>query len=156
MGAITWRTLGNLYPSLSVDKPFSYRYYCPTMASERIQRRIDRLLDQAEEAMDRSDWESVRDHAKVALGLDPENTDALAFLASVEQVLEAGSTVPSSPSTAVQPTEPAPSSLQPTSFANGPLPGPTVPGRGRHTLRFGNLASCVRGDRTWPIGKDSN
>jgi hypothetical protein len=49
------------------------------MASERIQRRIDRLLDQAEEAMDRSDWESVRDYAKVALGLDPENTDALAF-----------------------------------------------------------------------------
>ena len=59
------------------------------MASERIQRRIDTLLDEADQAISRSDWESVRDHAKVALGLDPENTDALAFLASVEQVLEA-------------------------------------------------------------------
>ena len=89
------------------------------MASERIQRRIDRLLDQAEEAMDRSDWESVRDHAKVALGLDPENTDALAFLASVEQVLEAESTVPSSQSTGGPPTAPEHSPIQPTSFANG-------------------------------------
>ena len=61
------------------------------MASERIQRQIERLLDQAEEAMGRSDWESVRDHAKVALGLGPDNADALAFLASVEQVLEAES-----------------------------------------------------------------
>jgi len=102
-----------------VDKPFTYRYYCPTMASERIQRRIDRLLDQAEEAMDRSDWESVRDYAKVALGLDPENTDALAFLAAVEQVLEAESTVPSPQSPAAQPRESAPSPVQPTSFANG-------------------------------------
>ena len=58
------------------------------MASERVQRRIERLLYQAEEAMDRSDWESVQEHAKVALGLDPQNSDALAFLASVEQVLQ--------------------------------------------------------------------
>ena len=64
------------------------------MASERVQRRIERLLDQAEDAMDGSNWESVREHAKVALGLDPENTDALAFLASVEQVLKDESEVP--------------------------------------------------------------
>ena len=69
--------------------------------------------------MDRSDWESVRNHAKVALGLDPENTDALAFIASVEQVLEAESTVPSAKSTVAPPTAAPPSSGQPTSFANG-------------------------------------
>ena len=69
-------------------------YYSPIMASERVQRRIERLLDQAEDAMDGSNWESVREHAKVALGLDPENTDALAFLASVEQVLKDESEVP--------------------------------------------------------------
>ena len=69
------------------------------MSSERIQRRIDRLLDQAEEAMDRLDWASVRDVAKVVLGLDPDNNDALAFLASVEQVLK---------------TEPDPTSSQST------------------------------------------
>ncbi len=45
------------------------------MAIERVQRRIGRLLDQAEEAMDRLDWESVRNVAKVVLGLDPENRD---------------------------------------------------------------------------------
>ena len=42
------------------------------MVSERVQRRIDRLLDQAEEVMNRLDWESVRDVANVVLGLDPE------------------------------------------------------------------------------------
>ena len=58
------------------------------MASERVQRRIDRLLDQAEEAMDRLDWGTVRECARVVLGLDPENSDALAFLTSEEQVLQ--------------------------------------------------------------------
>ena len=76
-------------------------------------------MDQSEEAMDRSDWESVRDHSKVALGLDPENPDALAFLASVEQVLEAESSLPSSPATIGPPTAPKHIPVQPTSFANG-------------------------------------
>ena len=57
------------------------------MASERVQRRIDRLLDQPEEAMDRLDWDSVRDCAQAVLGLDSENADALAFLDSADRVL---------------------------------------------------------------------
>ena len=57
------------------------------MASERIQRQIDRLLDQAEEAMGRLEWGTVRECARVVLGLDSTNSDALAFLGSVEQVL---------------------------------------------------------------------
>ncbi len=36
------------------------------MASERIRRRIARLLDQIEEAMDRLDWDSVRCTARLA------------------------------------------------------------------------------------------
>ena len=46
------------------------------MANERVQRRIDRLLDQADEAMEQLDWETVRDRAQTVLGLDPENNDA--------------------------------------------------------------------------------
>ncbi len=41
------------------------------MASERVQRRIDRLLDQAEEAMDSLNWDAARDYAQAVLGLDP-------------------------------------------------------------------------------------
>ena len=57
------------------------------MASERVQRQIDRLLDQAEEAMGQMAWEAVRDCAKAVLGLDSSNNDAIAFLGSAEQVL---------------------------------------------------------------------
>ncbi len=57
------------------------------MASERVQRQIDRLLDQAEEAMGQMNWDSVRDCAQAVLGLDSENADALAFLDSADRVL---------------------------------------------------------------------
>ncbi len=36
------------------------------MASERIQRRIDRLLDEADEAIGQGDWETARDTASSA------------------------------------------------------------------------------------------
>jgi len=35
-----------------VDNPPPRRYYSPIMASERVQRQIDRLLDEAEQASD--------------------------------------------------------------------------------------------------------
>ena len=34
------------------------------MATERLQRRVDRLLDQAEEAMDQLNWDAVRQYAQ--------------------------------------------------------------------------------------------
>ena len=87
------------------------------MASERIQRQIDRLLDQAEEAMGRLEWGTVRECARVVLGLDSTNSDALAFLGSVEHVL------PGEPSVQEQPSPssdtPTKELDQPTSFANG-------------------------------------
>ena len=51
------------------------------MASERVQRRIDRLLDQVEEAIDQLDWETVLARSQAVLALDPDNADAVNFLA---------------------------------------------------------------------------
>ena len=85
------------------------------MASERFQRRIDRLLDQVEEAVDQLDWEGVLSRAQAVLALDPGNADAINFLASAERALNGSAPPPTS-----QPTE------HRTSFAKGLL-GP------RHT-----------------------
>ena len=49
------------------------------MPSERVQRQIERLLDQAEAALALRDWAAVRAAAEDALRLDPGNQDALAF-----------------------------------------------------------------------------
>ena len=89
------------------------------MASERIQRRVDRLLDQIEEAMERLDWESVRSSAQAVLALDGENSDALAFLSAAERATGAIDTSITAQSTAPVPTPPAKTPDQPASFANG-------------------------------------
>ena len=91
-------------------------YYFPIMATERIQRRIERLLDQIEEAMDRLDWASVRDHAQALLRLNPENIDALTYLAAADR-----EPVDSDPPAAQSTTRStsAPTQNQPTSFADG-------------------------------------
>ncbi len=87
----------------------------PASATERIQRRIERLLDQIEEAMERLDWESVRDHAQALLRLDPDNIDALTYLAAANR-----EPVDSSPTVAQSnaPTSATTAPAQPTSFAN--------------------------------------
>ncbi len=91
------------------------------MASERIQRRIARLLDQIEEAMDRLDWDSVRSTTLVVLALDADNTEALAFLGAAEQAMDSSSLQPiSQPSTSTPfTTLPTAASPHPVSFANG-------------------------------------
>ena len=55
------------------------------MASERIQHRIERLQDKADEAVARYDWEAVSQASRAVLTLVPENQDAIAFLAAVDQ-----------------------------------------------------------------------
>lgn len=55
------------------------------MVSERVQRQIDRLLDEAEAAIATGDWAAVGDHARTVLRLDPENSDALSYLAASER-----------------------------------------------------------------------
>lgn len=57
------------------------------MVSERVLRRIDRLLDQADEAADGHNWDLVRELARRALVLDGENEDARALLAMAAEDL---------------------------------------------------------------------
>ena len=86
------------------------------MASERIQRRIDRLLDEADAAISRYEWEGLREAAQAVLRLDPNNNDALAYLAAAER--DTGSSQPGQ-ANPTPPTVSAPIAEQPTSFANG-------------------------------------
>jgi hypothetical protein len=57
------------------------------MASERVQRRIERLLDQIEEAADQQNCARERALAEEVLALDPDNQDAQTFLVAAEQTL---------------------------------------------------------------------
>ena len=49
------------------------RYYFPIMASDRIQRRIDRILDQIEPEADQAHWQIVLELVGEVLDFDPEN-----------------------------------------------------------------------------------
>ncbi len=89
----------------------------PKMARGRIQRRIDRLLDQIEEEADQLNWPAVLERAKAVLAYDPENQDAGSFLTAAERAL-AGTPTPTSQPTTSPPTRPA-ASHDPSSFANG-------------------------------------
>ena len=60
------------------------------MASERVQRRIDIPLDEADQAIAQSDWSVVRDRAQNVLALDPDNGDAATFLAAADRALANG------------------------------------------------------------------
>ena len=89
------------------------------MASDRIQRTINSLLDEAEQAVSRSDWSVVQDRARNVLAFDPENQDAAAFLAAADRALgDSTSQVASQPATSAPGALP-PTPGQPTSFANG-------------------------------------
>ena len=50
------------------------------MPSERVQRRIDRLLDQADEALEANDWQKTVGICRAVLKLDAENEDAVSYL----------------------------------------------------------------------------
>ena len=86
------------------------------MATERIQRQIDRLLDEAEEASADRDWQAVEDRVLHVLTLDPENPDDLAFMAAAERGLANQTPPEPTLSPAASPTSPSPT---PTSFAGG-------------------------------------
>ena len=86
------------------------------MASERIQQTIDSLLDEAVAAISRSDWAAVRDRALNVLALDPDNNDAHAFVAAADRALGGSAPQADTPSTL---TTSAPTTEQPTAFANG-------------------------------------
>jgi len=87
------------------------------MASDRFQRRIDRILDQIEDAADHRDWPAVRQGALDLLVFDPENSDAKNFLAAAQRALDAEAASP--PPLDVSPATPVVESSEPTSFADG-------------------------------------
>ena len=92
------------------------------MVSERIQRRIDRLLDQIEESVDEGNWGLVRDLAAQALSFDAENADGIAFLAAAERALKdiSGSHREATKDETVDaPAPSAPSQTLPASFKDG-------------------------------------
>ncbi len=57
------------------------------MLSDRTQRQVDRLLDEADEAIRQRDWVRVKECARDVLALDPENPDARSFAAAAERAL---------------------------------------------------------------------
>ena len=63
-----------------MDNSLPPTYYLLIMASERIQRRIERLLDQIDEAESQGNWESVRTLSQDVLGIDADNIEAVAYL----------------------------------------------------------------------------
>ena len=68
---------------------------CRTMPSERVQRRIDRLLDQAESAADSADWNKVLEFVAGVLKADATNEDALTFKDMAEaSLLQSGRRLP--------------------------------------------------------------
>ena len=90
------------------------------MASDRFQHRIDRLLDQIEEAVDLRDWETVSQLAQDVLVLDPGNGDANNFLGAAQRALGTSSPLPATQPITIPTHSQAltPTPDQPTSFAN--------------------------------------
>ena len=95
------------------------------MPSERVQRRIDALLDEADAALTARDWQAVLELTAGILDADPGNEDALTYrgMAEASQREPGSTTATTSPGSEVVP----PSSVErpssepastPTSFAN--------------------------------------
>jgi tetratricopeptide (TPR) repeat protein len=91
------------------------------MASERVQRRIDALLDQGEAAFAARDWLRLFDLASDVLKLDATNDDAATFRSAAEAGLKEGGAAAGQQAGAPAPAAPPPSVAPPvpTSFADG-------------------------------------
>jgi hypothetical protein len=91
------------------------------MASDRIQRRIDRLLDEAEAAIDRGDWQQAEAKAREVLAFDPESADARAFLAAAQRMGEGalGGSPPIAGRAASVAAPSAPTAAKPSAFVGG-------------------------------------
>lgn len=91
------------------------------MRSERLQRQIDRLLDQCEEAIGQRSWDVVDETAAAVLAVDPENADALAYRTMAERGRQASAGPTPAPSTVAsgQSAGDAPPPSEPMSFGAG-------------------------------------
>ena len=86
------------------------------MPSERVRRHIDRLLDEADEAVANDAWATVQARAQKVVTFDPDNQDAQDFLAAAERGLSGSEQEP--PASPRPPAQPTPVDA-PTSFAGG-------------------------------------
>ena len=57
------------------------------MLSERAQRQVERLLDEADASIKVRDWSTVLASVQDVLTLDPENADALTYRVAAERAL---------------------------------------------------------------------
>ena len=73
------------------------------MTTERIKRRIERLLDQVEEAADAEDWETVQRLSLQVLDMDEGNVDAQTFSRMAERS-RGGAPPPAAPTAPATPT----------------------------------------------------
>ena len=80
--------------------------------TERQQRQVDRLLDDAEQASEQRDWALLRERAETVLAIDPDNVDAATFLTVAARGETAASVAPMEPATAAR-------AEQSDSFAGG-------------------------------------
>jgi tetratricopeptide (TPR) repeat protein len=94
------------------------------MASERVQRQIDSLLDDAEAAVAEKNWARVQEFGRSVLAADPENQDARVFLAMADAA-EQTHLPPSTETTSVASSDAGLTASQPptpplpSSFAGG-------------------------------------
>ncbi len=86
--------------------------------SDRMRRQIERLLDEADEAIRQRDWSRVRECADDVLALEPKNDDARGFLAAAERAL-AGRTLAPAPMGAPEAAAPPERAAEPASFCGG-------------------------------------
>ena len=88
------------------------------MTSDRLQRQVERLLNEADEALTARNWATVRERAEDALAIAPDNSEAAGFLAAATRALgadDAGSGSATKPAPSASPS----TTPQPTSFASG-------------------------------------
>jgi tetratricopeptide (TPR) repeat protein len=85
------------------------------VTSDRIQRQIDRLLDEAEAAITSGDWSAARMHAQSVLALDDSNADARAYIVAADRSDFSTQPPAKNPISTVGPV----TAPQPTSFAGG-------------------------------------
>ncbi len=89
------------------------------MPSARIQRRIDSLLDQTEEAADREDWSLSVRRAREALALDDTNSDAAVLIGAAEAMLDGPPSSDVGRHVEASQSQPVPQPDAPSAFAGG-------------------------------------